>query len=164
MKLLIIGNAGCGTTYLAKKISKSKKIPLFHIDDIWFKPGGYGKEFERTTQERSKIIKSIMSRSRYIIEGASGITAKQFAPKATHLIWILYPKKVCVESIKTRKLPPGQKCTNEQTQFLVKMSQHYYNKTNNSSISINTHKKIFDNFRGSRYCLTCRYDANNLKI
>jgi adenylate kinase family enzyme len=46
MKLLIIGNAGCGKTYLAKKILSQKNIPIFHIDNIWFKPGGYGTEFE----------------------------------------------------------------------------------------------------------------------
>jgi adenylate kinase family enzyme len=59
MKLLIIGNAGCGKTYLAKKISSLKKIPIFHIDNIWFKPGGYSKEFERTSLQRKKIIKDI---------------------------------------------------------------------------------------------------------
>lgn len=59
MKILIIGNAGCGKTFLAKKIEKNKKIPLFHLDKIWFKPGGYTKDFERTVKERNIIIENI---------------------------------------------------------------------------------------------------------
>jgi adenylate kinase family enzyme len=164
MKLLIIGNAGCGKTYLAKKISKSKNIPIFHIDNIWFKPGGYGKEFERTSLERKEMIKNIMGKSKYIIEGASGITAKQFAPKVSHIIWVSYPKTVCINSIKTRKLPTGQKSTPQQTQFLVNMAKEYYNKNNKSSVSLTIHKDIFNNFKGSKYMLVSREDANNLKV
>lgn len=62
MKLLIIGNAGCGKTYLAKKLAKKKKIPIYHIDHLWFKPGGYSSEFERTPTERNSMIKKIMAK------------------------------------------------------------------------------------------------------
>lgn len=164
MKLLIIGNAGCGKTYLAKKISKVRKMPVFHIDDIWFKPGGYSKEFERTAQERKQIIKKIMSKKNYIIEGASGITAKQFAKKATHMIMIAYDKNVCINSIKTRKLPKGQKSTPAQTAFLVQMAKIYYDPRNTSSISFKTHRKIFDSFNGSKFYIVNRYDANRIRI
>lgn len=164
MKLLIIGNAGCGKTYLAKKLSIQKKIPIFSIDNIWFKPGGYGKEFERTSLERSKIIKHIMSKASYIVEGASCITAKQFVPKVTHIIWVAYPKKVCVTSIKTRKLASGQKSTPQQTQFLVNMAKNYYSKNNKSTISLAIHTNIFDKFKGSKYKLVTRKDSDNFKL
>ena len=61
------------------------------------------------------MIKKIMAKKDYIIEGASGITAKQFAKVATHLMFVGYPMKVCVESIKTRKLDKGQKSSAAQT-------------------------------------------------
>jgi hypothetical protein len=105
-----------------------------------------------------------MTKSHYIIEGASGITAKQFAPKVTHVIWVAYSKQICINSIKTRKLPSGQKSTPQQTQFLVNMAKKYYNKNNKSSISLLIHESIFNNFKGSKYKLVTREDANNLKI
>lgn len=64
MKLLIIGNAGCGKTYLARKLLKKLKIPIYHIDHLWFKPGGYSKEFERTSEERKTMIKEIMAQKK----------------------------------------------------------------------------------------------------
>lgn len=164
MKLLIIGNAGCGKTYLAHKLGKQLKIPVFHIDDIWFKPGGYGPEHERTAQERKKIMKSIMAKKNYIIEGASGISAREFAKHVSHLVMIAYDKKVCIESIKTRKLPKGQVSTPEQTAFLVKMAKKYYDPKNEGSISFNTHTEIFDDFCGSKYYITDRDDANRFRI
>jgi adenylate kinase family enzyme len=64
MKLLIIGNAGCGKTYLSKKLAKQQKIPIYHIDHIWFKPGGYSAEFERTPAERKTMITKIMAQKK----------------------------------------------------------------------------------------------------
>jgi adenylate kinase family enzyme len=164
MKLLIIGNAGCGKTFLAKKIAKQLRIPVFHIDDIWFKPGGYGPEFERTAQERKQIIKNILGKKNYIIEGASGITAKDFAKHVSHLVMVAYDKNVCIESIKTRKLPKGQTSTPKQTAFLVAMAKKYYDPKNDGSISLNTHLDIFDDFCGSKYYITDRDDANRFRI
>jgi adenylate kinase family enzyme len=167
MKLLIIGNAGCGKTYLARKFKKKFKlkdpsIKLHHIDYIWFKPGGYSKKHERTAKERSAIIKKIKAQKNYIIEGASGITAKQFAKEATHLIFINYPVNVCVESIMNRTLDKGQVSSKEQTAWLVNFAKSYYKKPGTESVSLKTHKKIFDEFKGNKYYLVTRDDANRL--
>jgi adenylate kinase family enzyme len=164
MIILIIGNAGCGKSYLGKKISKDLKIPMFCIDSIWFKPGGYSKDHERTPKERETFTKSIMKHKSYIIEGASGITAKKFARVATHLIFIKYPKSVCLKSIRSRKLPSGQISTKSQTDWLYNFAKAYYEKNNKGSCSMYTHEDIVDKFKHSIYILTNREDANRLHI
>ena len=164
MKILIIGNAGCGKSYMGIRLSKKYNIPLFCIDSIWFKPGGYSKDHERTAKEREEITKKIMKHSSYIIEGASGITAKKFAKVVTQLIFIKYPKELCLKSILSRKLPSGQKSTNDQTRWLYNFAKTYYNKNNKGSCSAYTHTTIVSNFKHSIYILTNREDANNLSL
>lgn len=164
MIILIIGNAGCGKSYLGKRLSKVLNIPLFCIDSIWFKPGGYSKEHERTAKERNTVTKNIMNNKTYIIEGASGITAKKFAKIATHLIFIKYPKSVCLKSIRTRKLPSGQVSSKEQTDWLYNFAKEYYEKNNTDSCSLITHQNIVSGFKKSIYILTTREDANRLAI
>ena len=164
MIILIIGNAGCGKTYIGKKLSKNLDIPLFHIDLIWFKPGGYSKDHQRTASERDSVTKDIMSHKSYIIEGASGITAKKFAKVDTHLIFIKYPKEVCLNSIKTRALDKGQKSTKSETDWLYNFAKEYYSKKNQGSVSLFTHEEIVNNFKKSIYILTSREDANKLAI
>jgi adenylate kinase family enzyme len=164
MIILIIGNAGCGKSYLGKKLAKNLKIPMFGIDSIWFKPGGYSKDHERTTAERTSFTKNIMSNKSYIIEGASGITAKKFAQFATHLIFVKYPKLVCLKSIRTRKLPSGQVSSKAQTDWLYNFAKAYYEKNNKGSCSLITHQSIVDKFTHSTYILTTREDANRLAI
>jgi adenylate kinase family enzyme len=164
MKILIIGNAGCGKSYLAKRLAKDLGLPLFSIDDIWFRPGGYCKDHERTAAERVAITKNIMSNKSYIIEGASGITSKKFAKVVTHLIFVKYPKKVCLGSIRTRKLPKGQISSKEQTECLYEFAKNYYETSNTGSVSLHTHEEIVNNFNGSKYILTSREDANRLML
>lgn len=137
---------------------------MFGIDDIWFKPGGYSKDHERTSSERTAITKKIMGNKSYIIEGASGITAKKFAKVVTHLIFVKYPKEVCLDSIRTRKLKKGQVSTKAQTDWLYNFAKGYYDKNNTGSVSLYTHYEIFNNFNGSKYLVASRDDANRLSI
>jgi adenylate kinase family enzyme len=164
MIILIIGNAGCGKSYLGKRLSKDLTIPLFCIDSIWFKPGGYSKTHERTSKERVAFTKNIMSNKSYVIEGASGITAKKFARIATHLIFIKYPKSVCLKSIRSRTLPSGQISSKEQTDWLYNFAKKYYEKSNSGSCSLITHEDIVNKFKKSIYILTSREDANRLSV
>ena len=164
MIILIIGNAGCGKSYLGKRLSKDLNIPLFCIDFIWFKPGGYSKDHERNAKERNAVTKKIMSNKSYIIEGASGITAKKFAKIASHLVFIKYPKTVCLKSIRSRKLRSGQISSKAETDWLYNFAKEYYEKKNTGSCSLVTHLSIVDKFTKSIYILTNRDDANRLSL
>ena len=164
MKVLIIGNIGCGKTYIGKQLSKKLNLKLYHIDDICFKPGGYTNEHKRTSSERKEIIKDIMQNKSYIIEGASGLTAKQFANVCTHLVFLNYPKMICLNSIKTRTLESGQVSSKKQTNDLYNYAKTYYLPTNTGSISRHTHEQIASNFKYNKYIIYDRESASRLTI
>jgi adenylate kinase family enzyme len=86
------------------------------------------KDHERNAKERNAVTKKIMSNKSYIIEGASGITAKKFAKIASHLVFIKYPKTVCLKSIRSRKLPSGQISSKAETDWLYNFAKEYYEK------------------------------------
>ena len=92
-----------------------------------------------------------MSNKSYIIEGASGITAKKFAKIASHLVFIKYPKNVCLKSIRSRKLPSGQISSKAETDWLYNFAKEYYEKKNTGSCSLVTHSDIVDKFTKSIY-------------
>ena len=162
MILLIIGNSGCGKTYLSKNIAKIKKIPLFHTDEIWYKSGGYKPEFQRTEKERDQIVKNIMKNKSYVIEGASITLGRIFVKEATHLILINYQWEVCKASIFTRKLDCGRPSPIEERNSLLKWAEKYYERTEKNIASFKNHKELFDEFKKTKYRLDTREEANQL--
>ena len=40
-KLVVIGNTGAGKSWLSRHISRMLKIPVFHLDQIYWKPGSF---------------------------------------------------------------------------------------------------------------------------
>lgn len=77
MKIYITGPTGSGKSYLAKKISKKLKIPYFECDSILYEKdlkSIYGNR-KKTEQEVQDILKEILSRASWIIEG---VPRKQF--------------------------------------------------------------------------------------
>tara|TARA_B100000586_G_C20006523_1_gene382759 strand:+ start:173 stop:703 length:531 start_codon:yes stop_codon:yes gene_type:complete len=162
MIILIIGNSGCGKTYLSKNIAKIKKIPLFHMDQIKYKPEGYTPEFERTKEQINQIVKNIMKNKSYVIEGASIALGRIFVKEATHLILINYQWEVCKASIFTRNLDCGRPSPIEERNSLLKWAEKYYERTEKNIASFKNHKKLFDDFKKTKYRLDSREEANNL--
>lgn len=71
MKLYIIGQAGCGKTTLAKKISREKRIPHFDLDDLeWEDLGPNVCSHRRTDEEKTALLKNILEKNPdWICEG-----------------------------------------------------------------------------------------------
>lgn len=44
MKVVIIGNSGSGKTWLARKLAGNASVPLIHLDEIFWEPGGFDKK------------------------------------------------------------------------------------------------------------------------
>lgn len=65
MKIAIIGNAGSGKSTLALKLHKMLHIPLYHLDQYFWKPGWV----EPDRAEFEKIHNSLCDKPAWIIEG-----------------------------------------------------------------------------------------------
>lgn len=64
MRIRIVGGSGSGKTTLAKRLAEKYKIPHYDMDDMYWE-----KDNPRPEKERDRIIKSIVSKKNWVIEG-----------------------------------------------------------------------------------------------
>ncbi len=92
MKIAIIGNAGSGKSTLASDLHKKLKIPLYHLDKYFWKPGW--QEPERT--EFHKIHNELCDKGTWIIEGVATGCFEYRAEKADVIIFLDMPTYICL--------------------------------------------------------------------
>ena len=64
-KVMIIGCAGAGKSYFAKKLHNITEIPLYHLDLIWHKPD----KTHISREEFDETLKRIFQEDTWIMDG-----------------------------------------------------------------------------------------------
>ncbi|UOE94659.1 AAA family ATPase [Alkalihalobacillus sp. LMS39] len=68
-KIHIIGSVGSGKTTLAKLLSKQRNIPYCELDNVvWDRTES--EDRRRTDEQRDKLLKTVISKQTWIIEGS----------------------------------------------------------------------------------------------
>ena len=97
-KVLVIGSPGAGKSTFAKKLAKSKRLPLFHLDLIWFHKDGNMEAREIFDEELQKILET----DEWIIDGYYPRTLKHRLQYADTVFFFDLPEEVCLEGAKKR--------------------------------------------------------------
>lgn len=95
-RIYIIGTAGSGKTFMAKKLSQKYKIPHYDLDDILWKIK-YSKKWSKN--KRRKEIKKIADKKRWIIEGVYSGWINYALKKADLVIFIESNKILAVKRL-----------------------------------------------------------------
>ncbi len=69
-RIHITGAPGAGKTTYARKLAKQKRLPLYHLDEIYHDNSG-GVSRKRTEPERMQVVAEIVKKRSYITEGTS---------------------------------------------------------------------------------------------
>ena len=69
MKIVILGNCGCGKTYLADKLADIFNIPVCNLDRVIWQPG---TDLFRDNANINKDLDNFIIQDNYIIEGVWG--------------------------------------------------------------------------------------------
>lgn len=99
-RVMIIGNAGAGKSTLAKALAEKLKLPLHHLDKIFWLPGW--KELDRD-EMAEKVIK-IINEDEWVIDGNYRRTMKQRAERADTIIYLNFSTAACLYGIIKRRL------------------------------------------------------------
>lgn len=150
-RVLIMGNAGSGKTWLARRIGEQLRHPIIHLDDIHWEPGRYGIARDRTL--RDEMVKAAAAEDRWIMEGVYGQLVNLVLNRGTALIWIDLPEGACITNVKERGIQAGE----TQTQFigLLKWVAEYRTRTNNWN-SFDAHAQLYSAFPGTKWVLSDR--------
>jgi adenylate kinase family enzyme len=73
--MIIIGNSGSGKTWLAERLADLQGIPVVHIDDIFWEPGGFDQRRPRAVVW--SMIQEAKAKDFWIAEGVFGELAEQ---------------------------------------------------------------------------------------
>ena len=84
-KILIVGDSGRGKTTLAQNLSKKIKIKTYHLDDIYWK---YKFTKVRERKKSIRLLKKIISKKSWIVEGSVRYLIKPIISKSDVIIYL----------------------------------------------------------------------------
>lgn len=100
-RIMVIGiSAGVGKSTFARNLGKALKIPVYHLDSLYWKPGWV----EASLEEFSKAQQEIVGQPLWIIEGNYSNTFYIRAEQADTIIYLELPLHVCLYRVVKRWL------------------------------------------------------------
>ncbi len=92
IRIAIIGSAGAGKTTLAKQLHKQLQLPIYHLDQYYWKPGWQRSEW----YEFSIIHDALCDQEAWIIDGIYTSALPYRLERATHIIFLDTPRYLCL--------------------------------------------------------------------
>jgi adenylate kinase family enzyme len=85
-KTNLIGNAGSGKTWPARRLAAATRTPIVHLDDLFWQPGGF--DIKRHQEEADRLIEESKHDVSRVVEGVFGELAERYFDEAYLLIWL----------------------------------------------------------------------------
>ncbi len=99
-KVLIIGSCGAGKSIATKNLAKIVNLPIIHLDLHYWKPNWVKSE----KNEWFNKVKELCAQPQWIMDGNYGSTMDYRLEQADTVIFLLYPRFLCLTGIFKRLL------------------------------------------------------------
>ncbi len=99
-KIIIVGCGGSGKSTLARKLGEMTKIPVFHLDALYWKPGWVPTPREEW-HARQKVL---VNQDQWIIDGNYGGTIDIRMAEADTIIFLDLPRWIAMYRVLKRRL------------------------------------------------------------
>ncbi len=104
-KITIVGGSGTGKTTLAENISKETGIETYHLDGLNY----YANWKPRDKDERDKMIRNIIKKDEWIIDGTYTSTIDERFAASDIIIYLDYTTMAQVRGVLKRIIKHGGK-------------------------------------------------------
>ena len=98
-KVIVIGCSGSGKSVFSRSFANISKLPLYHLDTIWWREDG--THIERA--EFDSRLCEILERDEWIIDGNYSRTMEQRMALCDTVFFFDLPVDVCIDGIRARK-------------------------------------------------------------
>lgn len=98
-KIIIIGCAGAGKSYFAKKLHDVTGIPLYHLDLLWHRPD----KTHISRAEFDETLKRIFQEKAWIMDGDYSRTMEMRMQACDTIILFDVPYETCMQGLKARE-------------------------------------------------------------
>jgi len=99
-KIMIIGCCGSGKTTLARKMAEKLRLPLVHLDVLYWRDGWTNVSRE----EFDRLLAEELEKPCWIMDGNFGRTIPARLEKCDTVIWLDYNRWVCLTGVIGRVL------------------------------------------------------------
>jgi adenylate kinase family enzyme len=159
-RIVIIGNSGSGKSCLAKSLSKIYLIPIIHLDQLFWMPGGFNEK--RSKDEVKNEVEQKRKDDSWIAEGVFGELAGLFLPRAQTLIYLDVDLATCHASLVTRGSESSRQLApvkaEENFRNLLLWAEQYWARIDLRSHT--GHLRLFDDFTGLKFRFTTRVEVD----
>ena len=97
-RIIILGSPGSGKSTLAKNLHMRTGLPLFHLDNIWWK----ADQTHITREEFDNRLQTILQTRRWIIDGDYSRTYELRFSFCDTIIFLDYSEEECMKGITER--------------------------------------------------------------
>ena len=97
-RIMIIGPGGAGKSELSFRLEDVLHLPLYHLDNIWWKKD----KTNISREEFDRKLNEIIDQDEWIIDGDYSRTYKMRMEKADTIIFLDYPLEVCLKGVESR--------------------------------------------------------------
>jgi adenylate kinase family enzyme len=164
MKEIIIGNAGSGKTWLARRLADGIDTPTVHLDELFWEPGGF--DVKRDQEEVDRLIEESKRTASWVVEGVFGELAERYFAEAELLIWLDIDWETCKTRLLARgsesKRHLGREQSEEGLKRLVDWASHYYDRGDLRSFL--GHRALMEKFPGKTLRLTSEEEVNRVAL
>ena len=97
-RILVIGPSGAGKSEFSRKLNRTLGIPIYHLDNIFWK-----EDKTHITREEFDIkLSEILSKDKWIIDGDYSRTYDIRMEKSDTIIFLDYPLDTCLKGVESR--------------------------------------------------------------
>jgi adenylate kinase family enzyme len=97
-RALVIGISGAGKSTFARKLAALKKLPLVHLDQLYWNPGWQ----EAPPSVYRQRLDAVLAEPRWVIDGSNPSTLDLRLPRADAVFWLDRSRWACIVRVLKR--------------------------------------------------------------